>query len=123
LMNLPKRREFCAKNGIAFDMDSLPINQHPYPGQPQPGFNPVNPGFNPAQQPAFNPGMMAQPPPYAPPGQQLPYGAQQQQQPQQFIIDTGYPHHHGIGHHDIHNDHHDIHDAHTDMHNDMHSIN
>jgi hypothetical protein len=88
MVNLPKRREFCAKNGIAFDMDSLPINQQPYPGQPQPVLNPVNPGFNPAQQPQFNLGFNSAQQPHFNPGfnqaQQLPFnpGFNLAQQPQ-----------------------------------------
>ena len=103
-MNIPKRQEYCAKKGVPF-VPLLP-----------------NEGAPIAQQPTYNPNMgssseaSAPPPPYM---AQDPLGAGggfyppnarraptsgtpyilpgQQEQPRQYIVDTGYRHHHHHG--------------------------
>ena len=95
-MNIPKRQEYCAKKGVPFV--PLPIEQQPS----------YNPAMGSSSQPSVPPPpYMPQDPHggggfYPPNVQRAPYTLPaQQEQPRQYIIDTGYGHHHHHhGHHD-----------------------
>ena len=121
-MNIPKRQEYCAKNGIPFElpMQNPPTGANPQYPPPTMGPGPYPPatapppyypnddgkhaGFYPPPTQPMNPGYpqpMTQgyPPPTQPmmPQYGLPV---QQEQPRQYAIEVGPSRHHHHHHHD-----------------------